>query len=286
MLKTKDLCTVACYILNFVVPRCFGLFPSRYDSITKRFVPSRLWLTVCSIYGLFFVIIYPFAATALFQNRPPPHIHSIGRIIMISHLVIPYLLSVGALVRFVYFSMQQMDMMNRCMRFYRHCETLSDENMDVNGLVYPLIFRGIYSHFGYALLNFLLINYLFGDLSRVNWIYKIVYFIPYTMITTATIRFHSGVMQLTICGRRLNHEFHTCIDRINAAHIKSKAELDQMCKSALARFEYLTTTHGEWYEICRILEKELSLMMIFTIINSFINITQAVSRIEFYDSRD
>lgn len=280
MVKTKDLCTVACYILNFLGPRCVGLFPLSYDSIKKRFVPSRPWQTVCSIYGLFFVIIYPLAATKLFQNRPPPHYHSIGRTIIISHLVIAYLMSVGALVRCVYCSLPQMELMNRCTRFYRHCETLSDENMDVNGFVYPFIFHGIYSHFGYAFLNYLLINYLFGNLSRVNWIYKIVYFIPYTMITTANISFHSGVMQLTICGRRLNHAFSTCIDSINAAHNKSKDELEQMCKSVMARFEYLTLIHGEWYEIARMLEKELSLMMVFTIINSFYNITQTVSGIE------
>lgn len=269
---------MANYCLDYLVPRCIGLRSLHYDFDEEKFVPSRLWLTVCNLCGLFFIVVYPFAAIELVKFRPlrETEDNSVGRIIVVSHYIFLYLLSVAVFLRQMWLSKHQMQSINRYIHFYRQCEKLGDERMDVAEYIYPFIFRGIYSYFGYIFVNYLVLEYMYDDLSHVNVIYIFLYFVPNVVIITTLIRFHSGMMQLTVCGRRLNREFSRCIESINAVHLKSTAEFQQVCMSAMRRFEYLTSFHGEWYEIARIIEKDLSPVMIFTVINSFFNLTQSV----------
>lgn len=229
--------------------------------------------------GLLFIGIYPFAAAAVIKNRSlrDSEDNGIGRIMDVSQYVIWYVLSVSVFVRLMYFSKQQMLLANRIIAFYRQCEVLHGEKLYVVEFVYPLILRGVYSYCGYALLNYLMLVYFFDDLSEVNIIYKIAYFMPNIVITTTTVRFHTSVMELTICGRRINWAFNECIESVNAAHNKSVAEFAQICSSATERFESLTTYHAEWYKVTRMVESGVSLLMLFTVTNVFMNLTATVT---------
>lgn len=273
-----DVFTVVCNVLSFLLPRYFGLLSLSYDFKAGRLIPSLPWLIVCNLSGILFIGIYPFAATAIVKNRAlrDNEDNGIGRIMDVSQYVIWYVLSVSVYIRQMYFSKQQMHLMNRVISFYRECETLCEEKVQVGEFLYPFILRGIYSYCGYAILNSLILVYFFDDLSQVNFIYKIAYFVPNIAITTTTIRFHSGVMQLTICGRCINRAFSQCIERVNAAHNKSSAEFEQVCSLAMERFDLLTTYHEEWYKVARLMEKGLSLLMLFTVTNAFMNLTSTV----------
>lgn len=280
--KTKpkqDLFSVAITILCFQVPRFFGMLSLRYDSNAGCLVPSRIWFSVCNLIGVLFVGIYPFAATEIVKNctlRESEN-NDIGRIMDVSQYVIWYVLSVSVFIRQMYFSKQQMQLINHVITFYRQCETLSEEKIHVAEFMYPLILRGIYSYCGYAILNCLILMYFFDDLTEVHLVYKIAYFMPSIVITTTMIRFHSGVIQLTICGRRINWALSDCIENVNAAYKKSTPEFEQVCASAVERFESLTTYHAEWYKIARQMEKGLPLLMLSTVINAFMNLTARVA---------
>lgn len=273
-----ELFTTACFIFNFFVPRCFGLVSLRIDLHAERLVYSRHWLIICNICGLLFIGIYPFAAMEIIKNRTlrDNEDNCIGRIMDVSQYVVWYILSVSVFCRQMYFSKRQMHMTNRTIIFYRQCETLCDVKVKVGEFIYPFIFRGIYSYVGYAILNHLILVYFFGDLSQVNFVYKFAYFIPNIVITTTTIRFHSGVMQLTICGRNINRAFSQCIESVNAAHNRPTDELENVCALARERFDLLTTYHDEWYKIARLMEKGLSLLMLFAVTNVFMNLTSTV----------
>lgn len=201
----------------------------------------------------------------------------VGRIMIGSHYVFIYVLSVSVFIRQMFYSKSQMYSMNRFKEFYQKCSTLCE--VDVGEFIYPFILRGICSYIGYATINYFVLFYFYGDLSHVNLVYKILFFMPYVVISTTMIRFHSGVMHLTICGRRLNRAFNDCIESINAAHDKPAAEFDQVCTSAMTRFDYLTWFHGEWYELARSMEKGLSLLMLLIVTNALMNLTQTVKRI-------
>lgn len=274
-----DLFTVACFILNFLVPRYFGLLSLRYDFYTERLVASRLWLIICNLSGLLFIGIYPFAAIEIVKCRTLRYNedNGIGRIMNVSQYVISYVLSVSIFIRQMFFSKHQMYLVNLVIMFYRRCEKLSEVNVHIDEFVYPLILRGIYSYCGSAALNCLMLTYFFDDLSQVNLIYKIAYFMPSIVITMTTITFHSGVMQLTICGRHINRAFSQCIESVNAAHKKPTAEFEQVCSSATERFDLLTTYHVEWSKLARMMEKQLSLLMLFTVTNTFMHLTSTVT---------
>lgn len=235
-------------------------------------------IAICNLCAVLFILIYPFAAIALHKNRPRYNSHAniVSRFMLVVQYAVMYLLSVGVLIHYMYFSKYVMHFMNRSIKFYRQCEWLNEDKMHLGKFMYPFILRGIVSYFGYALLNYLSLVYFFGDLSRINLVYKIVYFAPYIVITTMTIHFHAGVVQLTISGRRINQAFSTCIESINVAHDKPSDEFEQICALAMKRFNYLTLHHVEWYEIARMLEKKLSLLMLFTVVNSTYNLTQTV----------
>lgn len=277
--QEQDLFTVTSRILCFTVPRFFGLLSLRYDSYTEQLAPSRLWFIICNLVGISFIGIYPFAVVEIIKNRTLRNNedNGIGRIMDVSQYVIWYVLSVSVFIRQMYFSRPQMHLINGIIKFYRQCEVLCEGRVHVVEFIYPLILRGIYSYCGYAILNLLILMYFFDDLSDVTLIYKIAYFMPNFVITTTTIRFHSGVMQLTICGRRINWAFSDCIESVNAAHNKSAAEFAQVCSSATERFELLITYHAEWYKAARMMESGLSLLMLFTVTNAFMNLTSTVA---------
>lgn len=272
----RDLLTDARYVFDVFIPRCFGLLPLRYNVNTKQFVPSRPGLIACNLCGLLFICIYPLAVFELLKNRPLRENEDsmVGRIMIASHYVFMYVLSLSVFLRQMFFSTSQMHSMNRSIKFYQQCNTLCE--IDVGEFIYPFILRGICSYFGYATINYFVLFYFYGDLSHVNWVYKFLFFMPYVVISSTMIRFHSGAMHLTICGRRLNHAFNHCIESINAAHDKPAAELDEVCTSAMTRFDYLTWFHGEWCEIARSMEKGLSLLMLLIVTNALMNLTQTV----------
>lgn len=277
----KDLFTVASHFLDYLVPRTFGLHSLHYNNNTEEFVPSRLWLTVCNLSGLFFIAIYPISMVEITENRPlrANEDNTVGRFMLVSHFAILYVLSVLVVTRQMWFSQPQMHSINRCWTFYRQCETLNVKNLDIRESVYAFIFRGFFSYSGHVLINFMSLFFFYDDLSRVCFVSKILYFAPNIIITTATIRFHSEVMKLTMCGRRINRAFSICIKSINTAYNEPTAEFEQAYVSAMARFEYLTMFHGEWYEITRIFEKSLSLLMLPIATSSFNNLTSSVSSI-------
>lgn len=280
MTLRKDVFTVTSKVLDICVPRCFGLLPLRYKSNTERLVPSRLWLIVSNLCGLLFIASYPFAKIEIYKNRTVRSLSEESgfiRHMLIAQYIIFYVLSSGIFIRQMWFSKHQMHTLNRNREFYRQCERLNAKKVDVSEFIYPFIFHGFSSYFGYALLNYLAMFHFYGDLLHVNFFYKFLFFMPNIVITTTTMRFHSGVMQLTICGRRLNEAFSRCIRSVNEANNKSMAELELVCASAIERFEYLTMLHAEWYDIARMLEKELSLQMLFTVTNAFTNLTSAVN---------
>lgn len=277
----KDLFSITCYILDFLVPRCFGLFPLRYDFDSDRVVPSRLWLIVCNVCGIMYIVFYPIAAIELNKSRLPPALinenNAIDGVLKVSKHVIWYTLSVCVCMRQMWFSKHQMHLINRCMRFYHLCSTLNKEKKDVGEFIYPFILRAVLSYFGFAFLNYLFLVYYFGDLSNVNLFYKALYYVPNIVITTNAINFHSRVVQLTICGRQINRELSRCMESINMAYNKSESEFEEVCASAMKRFDYLTMFHAEWHEIARMVEKRLSLLMLFTVANSISNLTQTVN---------
>lgn len=274
-----DLFSAATYVLCFMVPKFFGLQSLRYDLNVDRLVPSRPLLIICNLCGLLFIIIYPFAATKIIENRTlrDNENNSMGQIMDVAQYVIWYVLSVCVFIRQMFMSKLQMKVVNRFIKFYRLCESLGEEKMEVDELLYPFILRGIYSYLGYAILNCLVLTYFFGDLSHVNFVYKFAFFIPNIAITTTTIRFHTGIMQLTICGKRINRQFGNCIECINTANNKSSSEFKRICTSAMERFDYLTMYHAEWYEIARMMEKGLSLLMTLTVTNAFWILTTTVN---------
>lgn len=277
----KDLFSIASHFLDYLVPRTFGLHSLRYDSNTEEFVPSRLWFTVCNLSSLFFIAIYPISMAEITSSRPirANEDNTVGRFMVVSHFAILYVLSVIVVIRQMWFSEPQIHSINRCLKFYRQCETLNVKEMDIRQFIYPFIFRGIYSYSGHAFINFLSLLVFYNDLSRVSFVSKILYFAPNIIITTAAIRFHSGVMKLTMCGRRINRAFSNCIISINTACNQPTEEFEQVCASAMARFEYLTMFHGEWYEITRIFEKRLSLLMLPIVTSLLNNLTSSVNSI-------
>lgn len=275
----KDFFSVLCYISDYLVPRCLGLLPFRYDSEAEQYTLSRKWLTVCNISGLLFIGITPFAFIEINKNRSFRTLRAeegFGRIMVFSHFAILYGLSVCIYIRQMWFSKHQMCLMNRCMWFYRQCETLSFKKTDVNRFIYSFIFRGFFSYFGYALLNYYAMMNYFNDLSHVSLIYRIYHFVPNFLITTNAIHFHWRMISLTICGRCFNRALSTCIESINKVQSAPTADFERICATAIERFEYLMSYHAEWYEIGRMMEKETSLLMVFTVANSFYNITETV----------
>lgn len=269
--------TSASHILDYLVPRCLGLLPLRYDSNTERFVPSQLWLVVCNVCGLLYIVTYPIAAIEINKYRTTDEEDSFDQMLIISKFVGWYALSVGILINQMWFSKHQMHLMNRCTRLYRQCRLLSEDKMDAGELVYSFILRSIYSYCGFAILNYMSLMHFFNDLSNVNLFYKILFFAPHIVITTNAISFHSKITSLTICGRCINRAICRCIQNVNEANDKPMEEFEQVCTLAMERFEYLTMFHAEWYEIARLLEKRLSLLMLLTVTNAFWVVTTTVN---------
>lgn len=275
----KDLFTVSCYIFNVLVPRCFGFLPLRYDHDTERFNPSQLWLSVCYLSCFLIIGAFPFTAIAFSQIRTVREREvegGFGRTMIYVHFTVLYVVLVCICVHQMFFSKYQMHLLNRCINFYRQCETLSEDNMDVSQFIYPLIFHGICSYIGFIILNYLALNFYFTYTSHVHLIHKIVHFVPNIVITTNAMSFHLKIISLTICGQRINRELRRCVESINVAHNEPPAGFEQACASAMERFDFLTIFHAEWYETCRMLERGTSLLMLFTVVNSFYNLTETV----------
>lgn len=275
----RDLLATTLSVLNFLGPQKFGLLSAHYDTRVHQLIPSRGWLIFCNLIGHAFICIYPIAIAQIMQHRRSfdDDDSGLSRKIEILPYAIMYLLSVFVYVRQMYFSKHQMNTVNRGLMFYQRCKTLSGHDMNTTNRIYPCILRAIFSHIGYGLLNFLTIFHFYGDLPEVSFVYKIAFFMPNIVITTTTIRFHSAIVLLTAGGRRINEAFNDCIESVNGTQNAMRTKQLRACQLATERFEYIVTYHAEWYAMAGIIEKGLSILMLFTCTNVGINLTSTVS---------
>lgn len=267
-------------LFNFMVPQQFGLLSACFDSHAQRLVPSWGWLIFSNVIGHMFVCIYPIAVVQIIQHRTS---HSDGddssisrKIEVLQHATM-YVVSVAVFVQQMYFSKLQLNTVNRGLTFYHRCEALCGDDINIAEYIYPYVLRASSSYIGYAVLNFFTIFDLYGELSPVNFIYKIAFFMPNIVITTTTIRFHSAVLMLTVGGRWINQAFHDCIESVNRTQNGTQAKQQRACQLAVERFEFIVTYHAEWYAIAGAMEKGQSILMLLAVTNNVINLTSTVS---------
>lgn len=278
--KPQELLSLSLDLFNFVLPRLFGLLSVYYDSHAHRLRPSRGWLIYCNVIGHLFVCIYPVAFMQIIAHRTSHRDgddSSVSRNIEIFQYAIMYVLSVAVFIRQMYFSKLQLSTVNRGLIFYHRCLALGDDGINGTTHIYAYFVRAIVSYIGYAVLNFFTIFHFYGEMPQVNFIYKIVFFMPNIAITTTTIRFHAAIMMLTVSGRRINRAFHDCIESVNRTQNRTRAQQQRACEKATDRFEFIITCHAEWDAIKRIMAQSLSVLMLFTVINNTINLTSTVS---------
>lgn len=273
----RDFASWSIDIFYFRVPRLFGLLSSAYDG--QCLTPSWRWLILSNLIGHAFICTYPFAVAQIIGHRVNRYADdgsSMNRNIEIAQHTIMYLLSVAVFVRQMYFAQHQVDFGNRGLEFLRRCKALCTNRVYVADCVNQLIVRAVCSYIGYAFLNSFTIFYLYGDMAEVNFFFKIVFLIPNVAITTTTIRFHAAVMMLTITGRQINRAFRNCFENVNRTATGNRTKQERECCLAADRFDHIMKINTQCHDIASELERTLSILILFTIINNFISTTTSV----------
>lgn len=279
----KSFLLTSIFIINFLIPFLFGLLPLRYDVKKLRLARSRFWYIYCLIMSSLLAFVYPFALLHILNNRMENNDIGIAQIVEKLHYCATFVLAISVYIRQIFFTRTLVNFINNGIEYYSRVES-AFPNQKIASLEFaiPYIGRAFYSYLGYTFVNYLALTHFYGELKNVNYLFVCLYFLPDIVITSTAIRFHSMIIMQTLTMRRLNAAFSDCIDRINRRDGKSPYERKKELSGLCDRFDEITIFHDQIWTFRSTADRLFSNIILFAIINAFMNLTCVVNWIEIF----
>lgn len=268
---------ITLFFINFLIPRFFGLIPLRQNTKSLCLEKSRLWLVFCIFTASAFIFFYPSSLQQI-TSHSSVDTTSVSQYVEKMHFMATYVLAVAIYARQVFYSEEMMHFINDGIRIYFLCEPIVHADVGVREFMIPYIFRAFYSYLGYASMNYFSFVFIYKNAKNMRLLYKVLFFIPDFVVTSCCIRFHSTILMLTISFRRLNAAFRECIIRIHDPNAVLTLNLANATSDDISdQFHAVVDLHQELFRMSKEVEKQLSNTILFSICNSFMNLTSTVS---------
>lgn len=267
---------VTLFFINFLVPRFFGLIPLRQNTEAQRLEKSRLWLVFCIFTASAYIFFYPSSVLQITSNDSD-NLASVTQYVEKLHFLATYVLAVAIYARQVFYSEEMMHFINGGISIYFRCEPIVRQDVGVRSFMVPYIIRAFYSYFGYAAMNYFSFVYIYENAMNIRLLYKILFFIPDFVITSCCIRFHSTILMLTVSFRRLNAAFRECVRHMQDSSAVLTLDLAEAVSTDIGdQFDAVVVLHQELFRMAKEAENNLSNTILFTICNTFMNLTSTV----------
>ena len=273
------------FVVNFLFPRLIGMVPLTYDRQALRANLSRFWYIFCLLFGSIYIIFYPFTLFDLIfvDDRFNDGGKSILKVTRMLHHLTKYILTIVIYVRQIFYSQEMMEYINAGIKVYRRIQPVAPGILGLRKHVLPFFFRAIFSSLGCTIKSVAKFKFLKNSPIGADW-FKALYFLPDLVITSTSVRFHSTLVVQNICYRRLNSAFKECVEEINQMRNQSPSYRMRVFCETCDRFDYLAVLYDELYRFTKATERMMSMIILMSIANAFMNLTMAV-RIQIFSHR-
>lgn len=268
-------------ILHFIIliiPRFFGLLALSCNIWQHSLKKSTFWYSYAIIFAIFFTIFYPISILSIFFNSNLPSYGIIAYLDKIYHISI-YIFSLYTFFYYISFSDTLIYHHNSGFQCYKRCIQLNhDKHINENKLLFPFIFRIIYSYIGYFTLNYTKHLQDSASTASIPLFYKLIECLPDLLMECIMIRLQYVIVMQIICLKYLNRAFLNCIDELNAVPRRKPAKLNIVCCCLNDRFNEIVKNYIFVYNKCRATEKYASNLVVFSILKTSFHLTIRVSK--------
>lgn len=273
----RSVLMVSMFLINFVVPRMFGLLPLKHNVDTLYLSRSKLWYIYCLIIAGTYLFVYPVALNHIISSRTENNDSGIAQIVEKLHYCATYILGIAVYIRQLFFTNTVANFINNGIDFYSRAEQLYP-NLKGGILEFAIVYigRAVYSYVGYSLVNYLTLTYFYGELKNANYFYMVLYFLPDIILTSTAIRFHSTIIIQIVVLRRINAAFARCIEQINAGKNKPPLERAKDFTRIASEFDRIAIYYEQIWVFRKSIDYIFSNIILFAILNAFMNLTCVV----------
>lgn len=253
------------FIMVMLIPRQFGLLAVKANVKGRRLARSRLWQLYSILCIGCFVIVYPLAMREILLNQKILSEKDIYHTVeAITHVAV-YFFSVFIYVLTLSWNSCDIKYTNLMFELLEKCRILCPtENSSILGF----ITRVFYSYFGYIILNIIT---SVAMMQSVPFCYIFIYFLPDIISAVTLVRIASMIALLDLSCFRISQAFTKCM----------KTEYNSSKKIASVRmgskFIQIAEYHYKVYELTRNIEKLTTNLVIFSILNIFVQIVSMVN---------
>lgn len=250
------------FIMVMLIPRQFGLMAVTVNVKSRRLTRSRFWQVYSVLCICIFVIIYPLAMHKILLNQKILSDKNIYPIVKATTHVAVYFFSVNIYVQTLFGNSGDIKYINLTFQLLEKCKKLHP-NYTTDMAILVFINRVFYSYLGYIILNVVTSG---AFMQAIPILYIFIYFVPDIISALTLIRIASTIALLDLSCQLINQAFTNCI----------KME-DNFSKKIGAKLTQIAEYHYKVYELMRCVEKLATNLVIFSILNEFVQILSMVS---------
>lgn len=254
-----------------LLPRQLGLLAVQADIKTQRLAPSTVWKLYSILCIASFAVVYPLAIHTILLNKKILFEKSAHCIVEIVTQVAMYFFSVVIYVQTLSSTSSHIKCNNLSFEMLEKCKKLCPSNGE-NSFTLRFIIRVFYSYFGYIILNIIT---SYAIMQTVSFVYVCIYFMPDIISVVTLIRIATVIAILDLSFHRINCAFRKCLKMAK----KSPRTILHLRIDSQATFIQIAEYHFRVYELTREVEKLTANLVIFSILNVFVQIVSMVNNI-------
>lgn len=263
------------FVMVMLLPRQLGLLAVKANVKTQRLARSKFWNLYSILCVLCFAIVYPLAIHTILSNKKMlSEKRSTHRIVETITHVAMYFFSVVIYIQTLSSNSSHIKYNNLSFEMLDKCKKLNSNNR-VNSYTLRFIIRVFYSYFGYFILN-LITSY--EIMQTVSIVYIFIYFMPDIISVVTLIRIATVIAILDLSFHQISCAFMKCMKIAK----KSPKNILHLNMGSHATFIQIAEYHYKVYELTRGVEKLTANLVIFSILNIFVQIISMVNIIHIW----
>lgn len=259
------------FVMVMLLPRQLGLLAVETNIKTQRLARSTFWKLYSILWIGSFIIVYPCAIHTILSNKKMLSENNTHGIVETVTQFAMYLFSVMIYIQTLFSTSSHIKYNNFAFEMLDKCKKLCPTNRE-SSYTLRFIIRVFYSYFGYIILNIIT---SYGIMQTVSFVYVCIYFLPDIISVVTLIRVATIIAILDLSFHRINCAFKNCM-KIAKKYPKTILRLKM---GSYATFIQITEYHYKVYELTREIERLTTNLVVFSILNVFVQIVSMVNNI-------
>lgn len=257
------------FVMVLLLPRQLGLLAVQANVKTQRLARSKFWKFYSILCIVSFAIVYPLAIHTILSNKKMLSEKSTLLVETATQIAL-YFFSVATYVQTLSSNSSHIKYNNLSFEMLEKCKKLCPNNNRETSYTLRFIIRVFYSYFGYIILN-IIISY--EIMQTVSFAYICIYFMPDIISVVTLIRIATMIAILDFSFHQISCAFTKCMKIAK----KSPKTILHLKMSSHATFIQIAEYHYKVYELTREIEKLTGNLVIFSILNVFVQIASMVN---------